>query len=165
MVQFSQTSWQEYTLANMLETMRYAPLNLTIGSTPIVHYTLPKVLEAGEVVTYNVVAGFKKISWTGVVSSVKENKIMVRLNQGPFRGFTASHEFIAEGSLCACYDEMSFQGFSDALPENVFAQLMAKAGIVYGVVSRKAAREIIDAIEAKKQTQSFEALNQAATAG
>ena len=34
----------------MLETMRYAPMNVTVGKNPIIHYTLPKALEKGEIV-------------------------------------------------------------------------------------------------------------------
>ena len=76
MVQFSQTSWQEYTLANMLETMRYAPMNVTIDKNPVIHYTLPKALEAGEIVRYTVVVGFRKISWTGKISSINNPSTM-----------------------------------------------------------------------------------------
>ena len=86
MVQFSQTSWQEYTLTNMLETMRYAPMNMTIGKNPVVHYTLPQALEAGEIVRYAVVVGFRKVTWTGRISAINNGKIMVRLEKGPFRG-------------------------------------------------------------------------------
>lgn len=164
MVQYSQTSWQEYTLANMLETMRYAPMNVTVGTSPLIHYTLPKALEPGETVRYTVVVGFKKISWTGLISAVKGNKIMVRLGKGPFRGFNANHEFVDEGNLTGCYDEFSFQGFSE-FPEDVFAKVMDKASIVYAVASRKDMRDALLAIENKKQTQGFEAIDQSATAG
>lgn len=164
MVQYSQTSWQEYTLANMLETLRYAPMNVTIGSAPLLFYTLPKALEAGEIVHYTVMVGFKKISWTGLISAVNGNKVMVRLNEGPFRGFNASHEFTDEGNLTCCYDEFAFQGFNE-FPEEVFANVMDKASIVYAVASRKDARDIILAIENKKKTQGFEAIDQSATAG
>ena len=91
MVQYSQTSWQEYTLANLLETMRYAPMNVTIGKSPVIHYTLPQAIEAGEIVRYTVMVGFHKISWTGRISAINNGKIMVRLDKGPFRGFNASH--------------------------------------------------------------------------
>lgn len=164
MVQFSQTSWQEYTLANMLETMRFVPMNVSIGKVPVLHYTLPKSLEAGEVVHYTVMAGFNKISWTGIIGSVKDGKILVRLDKGPFRGFTASHEFVDEGNLTACHDNFSFQGFSE-FSEESFDRLMSKAGIVYAVAARKAAREVIAYVESKKQTQSFSSLSQSATAG
>lgn len=164
MIQFSQTSWQEYTLANMLETMRYAPMNMTIGKTPVIHYTLPKALEAGEIVRYNVVVGFRKVSWTGRISAINNGKIMVRLDKGPFRGFNATHEFVDEGNLTGCYDEFSFQGFSE-FPEEQFAKVMANASIVYDVASRKDARDAILAIESKKQTQGFTAIDQSATAG
>jgi ligand-binding SRPBCC domain-containing protein len=164
MVQFSQTSWQEYTLANMLETMRYAPMNMTIGNNPVIHYTLPKALEAGEVVRYTVVVGFRKICWTGRISSINNGKILVRLDRGPFRGFNATHEFTDEGNLTACYDEFSFQGFSE-FPEETFAKVMANASIVYAVASRKDMRDALLAIESKKQTQGFAAIDQSATAG
>ena len=49
----------------MLETMRYAPMNVTIGKAPVVHYTLPQSIEAGEIVRYTVMVGFRKITWTG----------------------------------------------------------------------------------------------------
>ena len=38
----------------MLETMRYAPMNVTIGKSPVIHYTLPQAIEAGEIVRYTV---------------------------------------------------------------------------------------------------------------
>lgn len=164
MVQYSQTSWQEYTLANMLETMRYAPMNVTIGKFPVIHYTLPKAIEAGEIVRYTVVVGFRKISWTGRISAINKGKIMVRLDKGPFRGFNASHEFVDEGNLTACYDDFSFQGFSE-FPEEAFAKVMDNASVVYAVASRKDARDTLAAIESKKQTQGFSAIDQSATAG
>lgn len=164
MVQFSQTSWQEYSLANVLETIRFAPMNLAMVKNPMIYYTLPKSLDAGEIVKYTVVAGFNKISWTGIIAASSESKVTVRLDKGPFRGFTATHQFTSEGNLTSCNDTFSFQGFSE-FPEDVFANLMDKAGVVYAIASRKAAREIILAVESKKQTQSFEALDNAATAG
>ena len=164
MVQYSQTSWQEYTLANMLETMRYAPMNVTIGQSPVVHYTLPKAIEAGEIVRYTVVVGFRKICWTGRISAINKGKIMVRLDKGPFRGFNASHEFVDERNLTACYDDFSFQGFSE-FPEEAFAKVMDNASVVYAVASRKDARDTLAAIESKKQTQGFSAIDQSATAG
>ena len=164
MVQYSQTSWQEYTLANMLETMRYAPMNVTIGKSPVVYYTLPKAIEAGEIVRYTVVVGFRKICWTGRISAINKGKIMVRLDKGPFRGFNASHEFVDEGNLTACYDDFSFQGFSE-FPEEAFAKVMDNASVVYAVASRKDARDTLAAIESKKQTQGFSAIDQSATAG
>lgn len=148
----------------MLETMRFAPMNLSVTKDATVHYTLPKSLESGETVSYTLVVGFKKISWKGTISAVNDKKIMVRLASGPFRGFTASHQFVSEGNMTACYDEFSFQGFSE-FPEDIFSQIMANASVAYAVASRKAAREVIAALEAKKQTMSFEALDQSATAG
>ena len=148
----------------MLETMRYAPMNVTVGKNPIIHYTLPKALEKGEIVRYTVVIGFKKISWTGRISAINDGKIMVRLDKGPFRGFNASHYFSDEGNITACYDEFSFQGFSE-FPEDVFAKVMAQASVVFAVASRKDMRDALAAIESKKQTQGFTAINQSATAG
>ena len=164
MVQYSQTSWQEYTLANMLETMRYAPMNVTIGKSPVIHYTLPQAIEAGEIVRYTVMVGFHKISWPGRISAINNGKIMVRLDKGPFRGFNASHMFTDEGNLTACYDEFSFQGFND-FPEEAFAKVMDSASIVYAIASRKDTRDALAAIESKKQTQGFNAIDQSATAG
>lgn len=164
MVQMSQTSWQEFSLANVKETLTYAPMNLAVGATPVIHYTLPKDICAGEKVEYTLVAGFKVISWTGIIGAINEGKIVVRLEKGPFRGFTATHFFEADGSLTACYDEFTFQGFTD-IPEQTFEALVKKAQVVYAIESRKAAREIRQAIEAKKQTQSFESLESSATAG
>ncbi|MCQ2097036.1 MAG: hypothetical protein MJY87_03715 [Fibrobacter sp.] len=151
-------------MANVLETIRFAPMNLTIGKSPVIHYTLPKTLEAGEIVKYVVMVGFKKISWTGIIAASTESKVTVRLNEGPFRGFNAVHQFVSEGNLTTCYDKFSFQGFN-VFPEETFAEIMDKASIVYAIPSRKAAREIYMAVEAKKQTQSFESLDNAATAG
>lgn len=52
MVQFSQTSWQEYSLANLLETLSCAPMKVAVGTTPVIYYTLPETLEKGDVVKY-----------------------------------------------------------------------------------------------------------------
>lgn len=164
MVHFSQTSWQEYTPANLLGTLQFAPMNVSVGKDPVVYYVLPKALEAGSEIKYVVMVGFNKISWTGTVSSVNDNKITVRLKNGPFRGFNAMHEFAADGSLTCCYDEFSFQGFSE-FTEEMFADVMNRANLVYAIPGRKNTREVLAAIESKKQTQSFEALDQAATAG
>ena len=164
MVQYSQTSWQEYTLANLLETMRYAPMNVTIGKVPVIHYTLPQAIEAGETVRYTVMVGFRKISWTGRISAINNGKIMVRLDKGPFRGFNASHMFTDEGNLTACYDEFSFQGFTN-IPEETFASIMASASVVYAIFARKDTRDIVLSVESQKKTQAFESLDLGATAG
>ena len=164
MVQLSQTSWQEFSLKNVLETLQYAPMKLQMGHAPLLHYTFPKVLEPGATIRYNLQWGFKTLKWTGIVSSVKENKVTVRLGEGPFRGFTAKHSFVDEGNMTACYDEMSFQGFTD-IPEATFAAIMDKANIVYGIYARKDTRDMMLAYEAQKKTQSIEALEQSATAG
>lgn len=164
MVQLTQTSWQEFSLPSVLESLNYAPLNLTIGNSPILHYTFPKGMEAGATVRYHLQCGFRSINWTGIISSVKENQVMVRLGEGPFRGFTASHAFVSEGNITACYDEFSFQGFT-SIPENVFADIIAKASVVYGIFARKATRDVTLAYESQKKTQAFEALDQSATAG
>ena len=108
--------------------------------------------------------GFHKISWTGRISAINNGKIMVRLDKGPFRGFNASHMFTDEGNMTACYDEFSFQGFSE-FPEDAFAKVMESASIVYAIASRKDTREALAAIESKKQTQGFNAIDQSATAG
>lgn len=164
MVQFSQTSWQEFSLPNVLETLSYAPLNLTIGKTPLLHYIFPKELSAGATVKYQLQFGFRVIRWTGVISSIKDNRLTVRLGQGPFRGFTASHKFVSEGHMTACYDEFSFQGFTN-IPEETFAGIIANASVVYAIFARKDTRDIELAIESQKKTQSFGALDIGATAG
>ena len=66
--------------------------------------------------------------------------------------------------MTACYDEMSFQGFTD-IPEETFAAIMDKVSIVYGIYARKDTRDMMLAYEAQKKTQSIEALEQSATAG
>ena len=48
----SQTSWQNSPLAEIKEILTYAPMNLAIGTTPVLHYTLPKELVAGEKIKY-----------------------------------------------------------------------------------------------------------------
>jgi hypothetical protein len=164
MVQFSQTSWQEFSLPNVLETLQYAPLNLTVGKEPKLHYIFPKELNAGATVKYQLQYGFRVIRWTGIISSVKDNQITVRLGQGPFRGFTASHKFVAEGHMTACYDELSFQGLI-GIPEDVFAGIIAGASLVYGIFARKDTRDIVLAVESQKKTQAFESLDLGATAG
>ena len=164
MVQLSQTSWQEFSLKNVLETLQYAPMNLTMGKNPQLHYTFPKNLEPGATVRYNLQWGFKTLKWTGIVSSVKENKITVRLGEGPFRGFTAKHSFVDEGNMTACYDEFSFQGFTN-IPEETFASIMASASVVYAIFARKDTRDIVLSVESQKKTQAFESLDLGATAG
>ena len=164
MVQFSQTSWQEFSLPNVLETLQYAPLNLTIGKSPLLHYIFPKELAAGASIRYQLQNGLRVIRWTGIISSVKDNQITVRLGQGPFRGFTASHKFVSEGHMTACYDEMSFQGFI-GIPEDAFAGIIANANLVYGIFARKDTRDVMLAIESQKKTQAFESLDMGATAG
>lgn len=164
MVQFSQTSWQEFSLPNVLETLRYAPLNLAIGKTPLLHYVFPKELVPGATIRYHLQCGFKAIKWTGIISSVKENLFTVRLGQGPFRGFTASHRFASESHMTACYDEFSFQGFI-GITEEVFAEIIAKTNLVYGIFARKDTRDVMLSIESQKKTQAFESLDLGATAG
>jgi len=164
MVQFSQTSWQEYSLANLLGTLNFAPMKVAVSTTPVLYYTLPQTLEKGDIVKYTLVVGFKKITWTGCIAAVNGYQITVRLGNGPFRGFTAKHEFESEGCLTRCSDELSFQGFQD-IPEDTFAQIMSKANLVYAIPSRKEAQSIIADLANKKQTQSFIALDQSATAG
>lgn len=164
MVHLSQTSWQEFSLPNVMETLRFAPMNLAISTTPLLHYTLPAELNAGAIISYHIQCGFKAIKWTGIISSVTDNKILVRLGEGPFRGFTASHQFVSEGNITACYDEMSFQGFT-TIPEDVFSDIVAKANLVYGIYSRKETRDLVLAVEAQKKTQAFHSLDQSATAG
>ena len=70
----------------------------------------------------------------------------------------------AEGSFTACCDEFTFQGFTD-IAESEFKDLIDKTHVIYALRSRKAAQEIELAVEAKKQTQSFESLDSSATAG
>ncbi len=167
MVQFSQTSWQEYSLSNVLETLSYVPMRVAIDTQPILYYTFPKNLAQGEIIRYTLVAGFNKIRWTGIISAISQeesSQITVRLHNGPFRGFTAKHQFEFDGALTVCRDDMSFQGFSD-FAEGDFAPLMKKAMLVYAIPSRIEARDIILSVESKRQTQSFEALDQSATAG
>lgn len=165
MVQFSQTSWQEYTLANVLETLSCVPMTVAISKQPVLYYSLPVALESGNSVKYTLMAGFKKISWTGCISAVNNNKITVRLEKGPFRGFTATHQFEADGCMTRCYDEFSFQGFKEELPEEIFSKVMAKANLIYAIASRKDALNEMALVASRKQTQSFSALNQSATAG
>ena len=59
---------------------------------------------------------------------------------------------------------MSFQGFT-SIPEEVFAEIINKASIVFAIPSRKDTRDGMLAYEAQKKTQSIEALDQSATAG
>lgn len=164
MVQFSQTSWQEYSLANVLETLSCAPMTVAIKKEPTIFYTLPASLEPGNSVKYTLVVGFKKITWTGCISAINENRITVRLDRGPFRGFNALHEFESDGSLTRCYDEFSFQGFTD-ISEEVFSSAMTKANLIYAIASRKDALNEKAIVASRKQTQSFSALGQSATAG
>lgn len=164
MVQLSQTSWQEFSLSNFMETLRYAPMNLKVDGSPILHYTLPSELTAGAIIKYHILVGFKRINWTGIISSAADNQITVRLDKGPFRGFTAKHSFSAQDSMTVCQDEMSFQGFVD-ISEEEFAGIVNKASIVYGIFARQETRNVMLAVESQKKTQTFEALEESATAG
>jgi hypothetical protein len=165
MVQMSQTSWQDFSLADVKEILTFAPLNLAIGANPVLHYTLPRELAAGEKIKYTIVAGFKTISWTGIIGAINEGKLMVRLRKtARSAAFTATHWYEAEGSFTACCDEFTFQGFTD-IAESEFKDLIDKTHVIYALRSRKAAQEIELAVEAKKQTQSFESLDSSATAG
>lgn len=170
MVQFSQTSWQNGSLADTLDIMRYAPMTLTVGTNAVLFYTLPKNIESGEFIRYTIVAGFRKVSWTGIIGAVNTSdsnrnfEIAVRLGEGPFRGFTAKHKFECINDMTTCFDELSFQGCKD-FAEDTFSIVMATARMVYAFPARSMAREQIAFVEAKKKTQAFEALNQSATAG
>ena len=170
MVQFSQTSWQYGMLSDTLDILRYAPMSLSVGKNAILYYTLPKTIEPGEFIRYTIVAGFRKVSWTGIIGAVNTGKtgdiieIAVRLGDGPFRGFNASHKFDSVKGIVTCSDEMTFQGCKD-FAEDTFSIVMASASMVYGLAARAMAREQIAIVEAKKKTQAFEALDQSATAG
>ena len=170
MVQFSQTSWQNGTLSDTLDILRYAPMTLSVGTNAVIYYTLPKSIEPGEFIRYTIVAGFRKISWTGIIGAVNAGKtenvieIAVRLGDGPFRGFTAKHKFDSYKGITTCFDDMTFQGCKD-FAEDTFSIVMASASMVYAISAREMAREQIAFVEAKKRTQAFEALDQSATAG
>jgi hypothetical protein len=66
--------------------------------------------------------------------------------------------------MTACYDEFSFQGFTN-IPEETFASIMANASVVYGIYARKDTRDIVLSVESQKKTQAFESLDLGATAG
>ena len=74
MVQFSQTSWQNGTLSDTLDILRYAPMTLSVGTNAVIYYTLPKSIEPGEFIRYTIVAGFRKVSWTGIIGAVNPGK-------------------------------------------------------------------------------------------
>lgn len=170
MVQFSQTSWQYGTLSDTLDIMRNAPMSLSVGKNAVLYYTLPKSIEPGEFIRYTIVAGFRKLSWTGIIGAVNAGKtnnvieIDARLGEGPFRGFTAKHKFDSVKGITTCFDDMTFQGCKE-FAEDTFSIVMASASMVYAISAREMAREQIAFVEAKKKTQSFEALDQSATAG
>ena len=79
----SQTSWQDISLADVKEILTFAPLNLAIGANPVLHYTLPKELVAGEKIKYTLVAGFKTITWTGIIGAMIINPKVLILDE-PF---------------------------------------------------------------------------------
>lgn len=164
MVQMNQTSWQEYSLTDVMDILSFPPMNLAISTDPILHYILPKRIAPGAIIKYNLAVGFKVISWTGIISAINGSQVMVRLEKGPFRGFMAKHEFEEEGNITSCIDSFTFQGFTE-FSEESFSALINKAHIVYALESRKEFREIRLAVEARKKTQSFESLESSATAG
>lgn len=164
MVQLSQTSWQEFSLSNVVDTMRYSPVRVQIGKAPTLVYTLPESIEPGEIVSYRLQNGFSVLKWTGIISAVNGTSITVRLGNGPFRGFTAHHDFVSDGSMTTCHDEMSFQGFTD-FSEDTFASIMSKASVIYAIDSRKEAQAIKSTLQPTKPTRSFGAIDQSATAG
>ena len=66
----------------------------------------------------------------------------------------------------ASYDEDLPEDFGEEdIPEEVFAEIIDRANIVYDIYSRKDTRDVMLAYEAQKKTQSIEALDQSATAG
>ena len=131
---------------------------------------MPKSIEPGEFIRYTIVAGFRKVSWTGIIGAVNPGKtnnvieIAVRLGEGPFRGFTATHKFDYVKGITTCFDDITFQGCKD-FAEDTFSIVMSSASMVYAIPAREMAREQIAIVEAKKKTQAFEALEQSATAG
>lgn len=160
----NQTSWQEYSLTDVMDILSFPPMNLAIGTAPLLHYVFPKRIAPGAIIKYNLAIGFKVFSWTGIISAINGNDVMVRLDKGPFRGFTAKHEFEEDGNITICMDSFTFQGFTE-FSEESFSALINKAHIAHAIESRKNAREIHLAIEARKKTQSFESLESSATAG
>ncbi|HPW94021.1 MAG TPA: hypothetical protein PLT31_02420 [Fibrobacteraceae bacterium] len=154
MVTFSQTAWFETSKEELINTLQIAPFHLKMESTPIVHYHMPEGTATGATVHYHLVAGFNRISWTGIISSSQNNQITTRLGKGPFRGFNAKHSILNDGHLSVCYEELSFQGEEDS-----FRTEIEKARILYGLEERKKTLKMLMAYESKKKTKSFESLD------
>lgn len=154
MVTFSQTAWFETSQEDLIETLRVAPFHLNVERSPIVHYHMPEGIATGSPVYYHLVAGFDRISWTGIISSSQDNQITTRLGEGPFRGFHAKHHISEDGNLAVCYEELSFQGENDS-----FRIEIEKARILYGLNERKKTLKMLAAYESKKKTKSFESLD------
>lgn len=160
MVKFTQTSWFEYSCERVMEWMRVAPLRIDAGEKAVLSFYFPDGFGKSATVHYSLCDGMHRLQWTGIISSSNEKELTVRLEEGPFRGFTAKHSFKMDGALTICDDQLEFQGEPAGLQ-----QAMDKAQIRYELESRAKAFEIAMRFEKEKKTGAFAAINNSATAG
>lgn len=153
MYRLAQTSWYEYSKERILEWMKVAPVSLDIKNSSSLYFYFPEGQGKGAEVRYVLNCGLRRLRWTGVVSCSTEDAVTVRLQKGPFRGFTAKHSFIREGAITACEDQLEFQGEPEELRE-----VLKGASVRYEFEARDASLQVHLAHEKEKQTGFFPAV-------
>ncbi len=157
MVKITQSSWFDYSKERILEWMTVAPFSVTHSETPTLLYSFPAGITKSALVHYTLFCGARRLQWTGMVSSCDENEVTVRLNEGPFRGFSATHSFKRDGALTLCDDTLDFQGETEELH-----QKLESATVVYNLDSRAHTFETVLKIQKERQTGKFEAIRDGA---
>ena len=160
MVKLTQSSWFEYSKKRVLEWMGVAPLSLETRENAILYYYFPEGFARSAPVRYALFYGVQRLQWTGIVSSATEDSFTVRLDQGPFRGFTAIHSFIQDGALTLCDDSFEFQGESSEL-----TSILERASVLYVLNSREKALDILLQVQKEKKTGTFAAIQAPISAG
>lgn len=154
MYRLAQTSWYEYSKERILEWMKVAPISLDIKNAPSLYFYFPEGFGQGAEVRYVLNCGLKRLRWLGVVSCSTESDVTVRLQKGPFRGFTAKHSFTREGAMTACEDLLEFQGEPEELRE-----ALKGTSVRYEFEARDVALQVHLAYEKEKQTGMFPAVS------
>ena len=153
MVKIEQSSWFEYSKERVLEMLSVAPLSVTVNEYPSLSYYFPEGIDKSKIVRYSLFHKTNRLQFLGIISSVSEDSVTVRLKEGPFRGFSAIHSFKRDGALTLCDDAFDFQGEQDSLHE-----ILEQAKIYYNFESRAKAFEIYQKFQKEKVTGSFAAV-------
>lgn len=160
MVKLTQSSWFEYSKERVLEWMGVAPLSLEAKDTAILYYYFPEGFSRSASVRYVLFHGIHRLQWTGIISSATEDEITVRLDKGPFRGFTAKHSFLRDGALTQCDDFLEFQGEPEEL-----SKVLENSSLLYVLNSRKKALDVMLKFQKEKKTGVFAAVQNPIAAG